>query len=129
MFSFARFRFATTTKLAALALAGLTLASTVPAAAGGWDGGPGPRHGWGGPGPRHGWGGGGPGWGRGPGYYYGPRNNGGAVAAGIIGGLVVGGIAAAAANNYYNQPRCWTETQTVYDNWGRPFYRDVRMCR
>lgn len=126
------FRFAKSTKLAALALAGLTLASTVPASADGWYGGPGPRYGWGGPGPHYGWGRPGwgrPGWGPGPGYYYGPRNNGGAVAAGVIGGLVVGGLAAAAANNYYNRPACWTETQTFYNNWGQPYYRDVQVCR
>ncbi|GLK74235.1 hypothetical protein KHC23_02310 [Ancylobacter dichloromethanicus] len=106
-------RFTKTSKLAALALAGATLLTAVPAAADGWRG----------PGWR------GPGWG-GPGYYYGPRrhNNGAAVAAGIIGGLAVGAIAAGAANNYY-RPSCWMETRTLYNSWGQPYYRDVRVCR
>lgn len=110
-------RFTKTTRLAALALAGATLLTAVPASAHGWN-----RPGWGGPG----WGA--PGWG--PRYYYGPRhnNNGAAVAAGIIGGLAVGALAANAANNYY-RPRCWTETQTVYNRWGQPYYRDVEVCR
>ncbi|QFR31680.1 hypothetical protein [Ancylobacter sp. TS-1] len=108
-------RFPKSTKLAALVIAGATvLASAVPADAG-WRGRGGP--GWGGPG----WGG--------PGHYYGPRrnNNGAAIAAGIIGGLAVGALAATAANNY--RPRCWTETRTVYNSWGQPYYRDVEVCR
>lgn len=103
-------RFTKTSKLAALALAGATVLTALPASAHGR-----------GPGWR------GPGWG--PGYYYGPRrNNGAAVAAGIIGGLAVGAIAAGAANNYY-RPRCWMQTQTFYNGWGQPYYRDVEVCR
>ena len=102
-------RIAKRTKIVALALAGLTLA-TLPASAGG---------GWGGGGWRGGGGGG----------YYGYRrnNNGAAVAAGVVGGLVLGGIAAQAYNN--NRPRCWTETQTRYNRYGRPYYRNVEVCR
>lgn len=101
-------RFAKSTKLAALALAGATILASAGTADAGWR-----RHGWGGPG-----------WG--PGYYYGPRyrNNGAAVAAGIIGGLAVGAIAAQA----YNQPRCWYEPQTFYNSWGQAYYRNVRVC-
>lgn len=118
--------FAKPTKLAALALVGLTILSTVPASAG-WRG-----HGHGGNGP--GWGGpgwNGPGWGGpgrgGPRYNYGPRrnDNGAAIAAGIIGGLALGAIVASSAN----RPRCWMETQTFYNRWGEPRYRDVEVCR
>ncbi|GAB4072362.1 hypothetical protein KHC28_26415 [Ancylobacter sonchi] len=27
------------------------------------------------------------------------------------------------------RPRCWTETRTFYNNWGRAYYRDVEVCR
>lgn len=103
-------RFAKSTKLAALALAGATILASAGTADAGWRG---RGHGWGGPG-----------WG--PGYYYAPRyrNNGAAVAAGIIGGLAVGAIAAQA----YNQPRCWYQPQTFYNSWDQPYYRNVRVC-
>ncbi|MCS0494227.1 hypothetical protein [Ancylobacter mangrovi] len=83
------------------------------------------------------------------------NNTGAAIAAGIVGGLVVGGLAASAANNYgpppppaygpryvpapgpgyyhrsgyYRRPHCWTRTETYYNRWGRPYARDVRICR
>ncbi|MDR6952752.1 putative membrane protein [Ancylobacter sp. 3268] len=28
-----------------------------------------------------------------------------------------------------HRPRCWVETQTFYNRWGRPYYRDVEVCR
>lgn len=27
------------------------------------------------------------------------------------------------------RPRCWTETQTNYNRWGQPYYQDVQVCR
>ncbi|QIB35067.1 hypothetical protein [Ancylobacter pratisalsi] len=29
----------------------------------------------------------------------------------------------------YRRPRCLTQTQTFYNRWGRPYYRDVEVCR
>lgn len=92
-------RLSTRTKVIALAIAGLTLAS-VPAAAGKWYG----YHGY------HG------------GY-------GGAVAAGVVGGLVLGGIAASAAAPRYYAPECWIERQERVNRNGRIYYRDVQVCR
>ncbi|GLK84958.1 hypothetical protein [Ancylobacter defluvii] len=28
-----------------------------------------------------------------------------------------------------HRPRCWVETQTFYNRWGRPYGRDVEVCR
>ncbi len=83
------------------------------------------------------------------GYYYRHHNgwnNGGAAAAGVIGGLALGALAAGAANNsYYNTyptypaygaPAygygygygCYITHEQVYDAWGYPHWRRVRVC-
>lgn len=61
---------------------------------------------------------------------------GGAAAAGLVGGLALGAIAAPAygggygyAPAYgYGYSDCFIERQRVYDAWGRPIIRRVRVC-
>ena len=69
------------------------------------------------------------GWHRGGGWGYG-----GAAAAGVVGGLALGALAAPAygygapAYGYGGYGGCYIERQQVYDAWGRPFIRRVRVC-
>ena len=144
-----------TVGLAAVALGGAVLASTVPAEAGASTGrwrngmvagpaGPG-YYGGGGyayRGPRHG--------GYRPDYgYRRSRNVGGAVAAGVIGGLALGALATAPAYSYpapaypaypvatpdyygattvYEAPACYTVRRRYVDDWGRTFVRREQVC-
>lgn len=82
----------------------------------------------------------------GHGYHHGGWNRGGAAAAGIVGGLALGALAAGAYNQpYYSSPGytyapapvygayggyggCYITRETVYDDWGRPHWRRVRVC-
>ena len=123
-------RFAHTTKIAAVALAGVTLVSVLPtpsearnntagAVAAGVVGGlivgglaasaannyyapPPPQPAYG---PRPGYG---------PAYAYGP------------------GYSQGYGQGYgyrRHRPHCWMQTQTFYNRWGRPYYQDVEVCR
>lgn len=56
----------------------------------------------------------GPGYGRGPGY--GP-------------GYVPARGPGYGPGYHHRRPRCWMQTQTFYNRWGRPYYRDVEVCR
>ncbi|PSC05721.1 hypothetical protein SLNSH_07005 [Alsobacter soli] len=75
------------------------------------------------------------------GYYGGYRhhgwNAGGAAAAGLVGGLALGALATRPAYGYgygaypaygYGYGGCYIERQRVYDAWGRPMIRRVRVC-
>lgn len=52
------------------------------------------------------------------------------AAAGIGGGLLLGALIANsnAQPRYYYDRRCWTERRRVYDAYGYPVLRRVRVC-
>lgn len=79
------------------------------------------------------------------GYYRHHNNAGPALAAGLIGGLALGALATAPygygygygypsygypayRGPVYYEPSCYVTRARVYDRWGNPFWRRVRVC-
>jgi len=60
------------------------------------------------------------------GYHGGFRGRGFGIGGGIATGLALGGLGYYAYNGYGNG--CYLERRLVVDQWGRQFYRPVRVC-